>query len=422
MKARIITSLIVLLVLAVLVGNWIYGKKVATELDKQLQDNIENNELPLLISYSGVTVNPLFSKVVLKDFNVSDLDSNVSFNSEAVQLHISIKEARRLSKEPEINDIKSFEVQFKKSVLPFPENMGEIALDNLTIDFDGHLTKADFENLSETFPSEKQSLKVSLSNLDVANLNFGSQPSAITELQKQLSSIDEGKVKVILDPKSKEILLNELSLSSPKLKSSSNIAIHYSGEGADDFKPLTAIVKTDHKTEPIDIHFDQGGNTVDFSLTSLAIASDFMIDFEKPSALPVGKISFLTEGLMANSPAGSGSIISLPIPGASVDELDIERFSINYELKDDNLKISDTELISTLIGAELNADVSLDLVNQQNSTINNALLVIHKLSPELEGVVAMIEGQSGKKLPRVDDKITLEITGTLGSPKIKGFE
>lgn len=56
------------------------------------------------------------------------------------------------------------------------------------------------------------------------------------------------------------------------------------------------------------------------------------------------------------------------------------------------------------------------------SRIDKAKLVINKLSPELESSVADLEKQLGKTLPRTNNLITLEISGNLTNPKIKGLE
>ncbi len=276
--------------------------------------------------------------------------------------------------------------------------------------------------MRQVFPKEKQTLELSFSNLKVNNNIPANYKTAAGELQKQLSNVDKGKCKLIYNPDSKHIIVKDLLLSSNVLKASSNTTLNYSGNGTSDFKMISANIKTDYNFEPKSIHWGDGGNGTDISLSKLSIAADISMNFERPG-LPEGTISFLTKGLKASKQGGNGGpVFSLPIPGASFEKLDMEKLSVNYKLVDNRLTISDTELKSSLIDAKLEADVLIDKNNTKDSKINNAKFVVNKLSPELEEIVKSMEKQTGKTLPRENNQITFEITGSLSNPKIKGLE
>ncbi len=418
MKSKVITGGVVVLIFAVVAGNWIYGKNIAKDIDEDLKEKIANKELPVDISYASVVVNPLFSNVKLADFEISNPDKSISLKSDEIEFDIPVKEALRLAESTTFDELNSIKIQFKKAEL-VTETKGEITVKNVTFDFDGHLTNADINQFFEEFPTEKQAFEFSFTGLKVNNLVKPDQNTAAAKLQEQFSSIDKGTCKILFDPESKEIELDHLLLSSEVLSTSSKAIFYYSGNGASDFKMLNTKIKADYTVKPKDIHWDQDGNSSDFSLKQLSVKSDFTMNLEKPS-LPEGTISFLAEGLKSNSTGQSA--ISLPFPGASFDEVDIRKFSINYKLNNDRLTLSDTELISSIINAEFNADITIDRDNTKNSKINNAKLVVNNLSSELEGIVSLFEGKMGKELPRENNKITLEITGSLSSPKVKGIE
>ena len=423
MKSGIITGGIAILILAVVAGNWIYGKNIAKKVDEQLKVKIDNSELPATISYASITVNPLFSRVEIKDFEVSDEKESVSLNCELVEFDISGKEALRLINDTTFEELNSLKVQLKgiKYGSSSQETPG-VTIENVTVDFDGHLTKTDIENLHLIFPKEKQNLELSFSNLKVNSKITENNKSPLVELQKQFSTIDDGKCILSYNPDLKEISVKKLSLSSKVLSTSSTALLKYSGEGASDFKMISAKIKSDYNFEPKDVHWEDGDKSMDFSLSQLAFSSDFTMNFNKP-ILPEGTISFLTKGLRASYQGNDGNpVFALPIPGVSFNQIDLEKFSTNYKLRDNKLTISDTELKSSMIDASLEADVSIDKENTKNSKINNAKLVVSKLSPQLEEAVTNMEHQTGKELPRKDNIITIEITGTLGQPKIKGLE
>ena len=372
----------------------------------------------LYISYASVNVNPLFAKVKLADFEVSNPDKSLTLKSNEIEFDISAKEALRLSENTSFEELNSLKILLKEVEL-VAETKGGITVENITIDFDGHLTNADIDKFFEEFPTEKQALEFSFTDLKVNHLAESGKNSAATEILEQLSNIDKGTCKILFDPDSKDIIIEDLSLSSKVITTSSNATLNYSGNGASDFKMLNAKIKADYAVKPKDVHWGQEGNSSDISLKRLSVKADFTVNFEKPS-FPEGTISFLAEGLKASSKGQP--VVSLPLPGASIDELDIRKFSINYKLNNNKLTISNTELQSSAIDAEFNTDVTIDRENAEKSEINSAKLVINNLSPVLEGVISNIEGQMGKELPRENNKITIEITGSLGSPKIKGLE
>lgn len=106
----------------------------------------------------------------------------------------------------------------------------------------------------------------------------------------------------------------------------------------------------------------------------------------------------------------------------SMNNLDLEKLDLNYALTNEKLKIADSEIKSSIIDATVFADVSMNSSNPANSNINEAQVKVMKLSPELQEMVTGLEQQMGKELPKEDGVIVLELTGKLGSPKIRGFE
>lgn len=420
MKTKIILVVLLVLVVAVFTGNWIYGNKMAKQIDAELKTKISKNELPVSISYASISVNPLFSKVKIGKFSMADMEQSVSLNCEEIELDISYKEALRLSESTTFEELNALKIQFNdvEYVVSSPEAI--FTVDNVAIDFDGHLTSSDFENINHSFPKEKQKIELTFSNLKVNNKLQSNQKTPFSELQAQISNIDKGKYTVLFNPESKEIEIEDFYLSSSVFTTESNALLRYSGNGFSDFKMISAKMNADYLLKPKDIHWGDEDNGGDFSLSKLSVSADLTMNFDRPN-LPEGSISFLAKGLKTSS-KGAQSAFSLPFPGLSFEKFDAEKLSINYKLQDGRLTIRDTELKSSLIEATMEADVVIDKNNSMASRIDKAKLVIDKLSPELESSVADLERQLGKTLPRTNNLITLEISGNINNPKIKGLE
>lgn len=256
MKTKIILPIVVLLLVAVFVANGIYGNKIAKEIDIQLKSKIAKNELPVAIIYSEVKVNPLFSKVKIVGVSVADLEENGTFKCKELDIDIPYDEALRLAESTEFEEIYSLTLSFVEPEFTVGESEIFVEMHDLTVDFDGHLTKADFENLQTRFPDKKQELKFAFSRLNVELPESFSKEPLFSELQAQFTEIDKGSYSLVFHPESNEINIKQFSIESPVISYKGNTTLKYEGNGLKEFRPRTAAMKADLLLQPKDFEWE----------------------------------------------------------------------------------------------------------------------------------------------------------------------
>ncbi|MFV0590269.1 MAG: hypothetical protein ACK5M7_02705 [Draconibacterium sp.] len=421
MKTKIILPTIIVLFAAILVANGIYGRKVAKEIDSNLQEKIAEKDLPADITYSAIKVNPLCSKVKFEDVSISDPESKGSFKCKMLNLDIPYKEVLRWTKSEGLEEINSFELTLVEPQIIGDGSGPSVDFSELVVDFDGQLSKADWENLETRFPAEKQKIEVTFSDMKVNFPMKGLNHPLLSELQKQFSDIEAGSYKLAYLPESHEIDIIEFSIESPVISYKGNALFKYEGNNASEFKPRTVDMKTAMRLEPKHFEWeDENGGKGDFRLDKLVFNTNTSVSFDN-KAFPQGDMNIDLKNLVVNYDKGNAnkrnSMLNL-----SVKDLDIKSLKFNYHLDKEKLSITDSRIESSLLEADIYADADVDNSNPANSTIKEAKVTVHKLGPDLEKLVNGFEQQMGKKLPRENGAIVLELSGKLGRPTIKGFE
>jgi len=421
MKTKIILPVIVVLFVAVLVANGIYGARIAKEIDANLKSMIAENELSGEITYLKVKVNPLFSKVRIAEVNVAVTDENGSFSCESVDIDVPYKEVLRWTESEELEEINSFKITLVKPQLNGREAGVSVEFSDLVVDFDGELSKADFENLAVQFPDKKQKIELSFSDLKVKFPENGVRAPLISQLQEQFSDIDAGNYTLVYNPDSKEINVPEFSIESPVISYNGHALFKYEGNNSREFKPKTVDMKSSMRLEPKHFEWeDENGGKGEFQLDKLVFNTNTNVSFDNKT-FPQGDMNIDLKNLVVNYDKGNvnngNSMLNL-----SVKDLDIKSLKFNYHMDKEKLSITDSRIESSLLEADIYAEVDIDDSNPANSIITEAKVTVHKLGPDLEKLVSGLEMQMGKELPRENGAIVLELSGKLGRPTIKGFE
>ncbi len=421
MKTKIITTVIILLVIGVFVGNRILGNKIATQIDAELKSKIDKNELLVAIQYSEIKVDPLFTSVKFIGVSIDAPESRGVFKSKEIKIDIPYKEALRLAESTEFEELKSFAIEFVKPEITGLDNELGVKLDQLTIDFDGHLTKENLENLQTKFPAEKQKLKFSFSALSVNLPEEYANIQPLLELQKQFMEVDKGSYTLVYLPEEKEFNIQEFSISSPILSYKGLSTFSFEGSGFNDFKPQLAHMESELIVKPDDFAWEDENGKGEFSLKKLEFTTNMQMQFVN-TTLPEGEMNLKVEKLKTkyeeeNQNAGGGSPLSI-----SFNNFDLEKLEFHYLLEDEKLCVTNSEIKSSVFDATIFANVQVDKLNPANSSIIEAKVEVSKLSSDLEKTLTGFEKQMGQELPRENGKIILELSGNIARPKIKGFE
>lgn len=430
MKVKFIVGVAVLLVIGVFVGNWIIGNKIAEEIDAELRDRISKMDLPLLLTYSEIDVNPLLSKVKFNTVTVSNDRKTVKINCDVLNIGISYDDAIKITKGSEFEEINSFQITIVN--LSFQEFLSnrKINFGNISLDFDGHITKSMFEELEQKFPNKEQRLELSFSNLKVDLPEIFRELMLTSELRNQISTVDNANIILKYLPESKEFLIENLSISTPIISLKYFGSLEYTGNSPNDFKPNQFDVEANISITPSNLEYGVPDETGRFSFSKLSSSVRTILKSNKRGGIeekiPEGEFSFLLEGLSAEFSGRLKRELERgeigQILGISLDEIVIEKFSISLKMENNRLTIMDTELITQLFSAMLTADLLIDDGDPERSIINNAKLLIKDLSPDLELAVAKIEKEMRQSLPRINKDIVLEFSGRLDNPRIKGLD
>jgi len=421
MKSKFILSIAVVLIAGVFVANGIYGSKIATKIETQLNEKMAKNELPVAIVYSKIKVNPLFSKVNIADVSVADIGGNVTFKCEDLNIDISYDEALRLAESTEFEEVNSLKLTFIESEFHVAESKILVKLKDLSIDFDGHLSKADFEQLNSDFPDTKQELEFSFSGMKVTLPDGYAGIPPFSALQEQFSEIDRGNCNMVFLPATHELNIEDFTVESPVISYKGSTRFNYSGNGLNDFRMQMAKMNAELRLQPKDINWDdKNGGEGEFSLKNFNLQTNSQVHFDKNS-LPEGEMKLVVEKLKINyndkQNSSRGGLLNL-----SVKDFDVDKLEVNYKLTDTKLELTDTKIKSSLMDATVFADVNMNASNPANSDINKAEIKVEHLTADLATMLNAFEQQMGKELPRENGVIILELSGKLGSPKIKGFE
>jgi hypothetical protein len=421
MKTKIVFTVIVVLLVFAVVANRILGNKMAKEIDLALQAKLEKNELPVTIDYAKIKVNPLFSQVKVSGLSVNGPGEEGTFSCKRIDIDIPYKEALRLAESSEFEALNSIKIRLVQVSLISIDSSNSVEFDDLVADFNGQLTKADFENLDTRFPDKKQELILSFSGLKL-NLNDKIyQNPPFSQLMVQLTAIDKGSYKLAYLPEKKELDIRDFSIESPVISYKGHATLKYEGDCARDFKPVSADMETVLRFEPKKFDWeDERGGKGEFQLGKLIFSTKSDVLFDQKT-FPQGDMKLEVDNLSIHY-TDKGNQQGGSMFNFSLNNLDVEKLDLNYRLSNDKLNISDSRLKSSILDADLYADVDIDNTNPANSTIKEAKLRAQNLSPELEKMLTGFERQMGKNLPREDDAIVLELTGKLARPTIKGFE
>lgn len=429
MKVKIIAGVVVLLFVSIFVGNWIVGNKVAEEIDAELRDKISKMDLPLLLTYSDIGVNPLLSKVNIKTISISDDRRTGKLNCDDIAIKISYGDALELIKSNKLENIKSFQITLKTPSFQEFSTNSEISFDDITFDFDGHITKKMIMEIEQDFPKEKQHLELSFSNLKFDFPEIFRELMLTSDLQNQISKVDNANISLSYLPDSKELLIENLSISTPIISLQYFGRIKYNGNNPTNYRPSQFDIETNISITPSNLEWGDPGETGRFSFSKISTSGKTSLKLTNGGFLeeqiPQGEFSFLIEGLSAEFSGRLKRSLEIEdlgqILGVSFDEIEIEKFAISMKMENSRFTISNAELVTPLGNATLTADLLFDERNPENSIINNGKLVISNLSSDLELTVTKFEKEMRQSLPRIDKDIVLEFSGILGNPKVKGL-
>lgn len=425
MQKKQIGGIIVLLVVGLFLGNWIYGNVLSAKIEERLIERIKDANTNITVVFNEIIVNPLFSKIKLEGFIIDSKSGKNLVKGKHVELDMPYAEAIQLLKSKRFEEVKSFRVKLKDIEVYVEDIDNKLIINNLTLDFKGHLTQHDFKNINSVFPVKKQAVKFVANGMRFAETPWMHALGFTEEQIKDYNQVDKLLMELRFSPNKKVFVLEDLYLDSPIITYKSKGHISYSGDGIEGVTPVEIGSSIDLKLNDNGIEWGDPKKSGRYSLNNLRVKMDGVVEQvdgvriikSQNSDILMKEFKLEYAGDKKNQMEAKTALF-----GIEMDELSIELLTVQTSLKDNILSIKNTKLSSVLLNADLNAEIEVDSANFTASEIVKGKLILSNLFPGLQNGLSTLELMTGQSLPRQGNNIIIEMSGPVSRPNIKGLK
>ncbi len=420
-----ISIAILLLFVVVFVGNWIYGNRAAEKLDNRLKMITQSGSIPYDISYSKLSVNPLFSEFTFYDLVIKAKGEGFELSSKVLKVSMKYMEAVELSQTYYLKELTKCRLLFDQFNLKNKDNLSLIESERLDVDFDGSINPFLSSIILNQFPTEKQELNVKLKGtlLNFASLNIKSITPVSVSGNDELKNID---ICICWDPESCSLLVKKLRVDSGIMDIKSDAIFTYEGDRVDSSK----LVKVEFHSDIKNVTGLSWGNPnreglfMLGSVATQASGSLFFLDngeidgiestFDMHLDLKDLKVKY--EGSAKARLDAQASLI-----GLHSEDISISEFVVNATLKNHHIVLDETSLLLPFFKADLSADIKVNQSKPDDSEINEMVLQIGHIKPSFQKGIKNIEYMLGLKFPKEGEDYVFKVKGTVGNPQVQGI-
>jgi hypothetical protein len=437
MFKKILLSLLVVFIIAVFIGNFVLGKFLSGLIDEEVKSNLSKMDLPFDIEYSELSINPIMGKVCIEEINVTNFqEASIDFKCDEISLNLSLFDGIEMASRQELF-ISSFDVMVENPAMFSDVFSYEINFGSIEINFDGSITQETLNHLETKLPKEEQNLEISFSDLKVnlpteslEELDLSKQATKeLLELINMLVVIDDFYLELNFSPESKQLSINELSVSTPLLDFENSVQLNYTGQNLEDVVPKILKLKSDLSFSPNSLTLGIQELTGSISLKEISSSIDILIDLEDweelEDGIPQGSFSLELLGLKGQFTKRQKRNMSLnqieAMLGVDVNDISVDKASVSFEMQDQTFSVSNTYLNTSHGSIDFSTEIFIINEDLEESIITEGLIVISDLSPEFKKLISELELDIGETLPRDGNDIILDFSGEIGEPKIKGL-
>ncbi len=424
MKVKVLIPVLLILITGLYAGNWIYGKQSASRIDRQLKNSFQAGLIPYDISYSKIEVNPLFSEFIFHDLIIKDKKNDLILESEKLKVKMKYAEALELSKTYSFEHVTHVKSKFDNISIKNYNRESYVNCGRVDFDFDGNINQLMYRSLLQALPTEKQEIYIKFNDLHLDPSSFH-QFNQYKGVVNPNENINEGIINLKYEPENQMLYVRNFDLDSESFVFENAIDVKIGGLKLDELHANQFIFTSDFKNKK-EISLGektngQGFYTLKYIESSMhgsaVLDNNGNIDTKH---LPEFNLLLNIKGLSAEQKGlskGLGSVLSIPSDSITIDALVFQS-----QLKDGRLTVSDSKLESSLLNANLAADIKYDQLNPDKSKIESFEFRLSQIKSELQNGFKNIESMIGFTLPRDGDDIILELKGSLNAPKIKGVD
>jgi hypothetical protein len=437
MFKKILLILFVVFVIVVFIGNFVLGQFLSGLIDEEVKSNLSNTDLPFELEYGKLSINPIMGKVCVEKISVTNFqEAPIDFKCDEISLDLSLFDGIKMASRQEVF-ISSFDVAVENPSISSELFSNEINFGSIEINFDGSITEEMLNGLETKLPNEAQNLGMSFSDLKVTlpteileELDLSKQATdELLDLIKMLAVIDDFYLELNFSPESNQLAINELSVSTPFLDFENSVKLNYTGQNLEEIVPKMLELKSGFRFSPNSLPLGIPELTGTISLNEMSSSIDILFDLEDweelEDGIPQGSFSLELLGLQGQFTNPQKREMSLTqfesMLGVDVNDIRIDKASVSFEMQEQTFSVSNTSINSSLGSIDLSADLSIVDEDLEESIINEGMIVISDLSPELKKLISDLELSIGETLPRNGQDIVLDFSGEIGDPKIIGL-
>ena len=428
-KIGLFISILVFMVgIGIYIANNILSKHLSEIINKELREKISTLDVPLFITYSQLEVSVISSSVTIEDVSLTDDNKLFLFNCERMKIDVSIPDAIKIAKSRNVELLRSANIIFYNlSIIEFQSN-SELTIGNISVGYNGYLSKRIIEELTYIFPVVSQTLQISISDMKLDLPELYRELLLTYEFREKLSTVDRFSLGIGYSRDPNKITIEEFEISTPLVNLNYNGTIDYFGDNPNNFIPdkLHQFLSVSSSSK---LDWGNKNESGRYSLSKFIINVSSNVSFDENRVIEEkfieGKIKLLLEGVLVELPdelvrqfkrTDFGMMV-----GNTVDRINLEKLLFDIEYDNDILLINEALLKTPQFNIYMSGDLLVDKYDPLNSIVNKSKITIQDLSPELELIVARIERDLRQSLPRDENKIVLEIGGKINNPKIKGL-
>jgi len=425
MQKKIIGGIVPLMLIGLFIGNWVYGAMLSKKIETQLIKRLELVNDRVEVRYGNIGVNPLFSKIKVDGFVITSKTESQIIKGKHLELNMSYSEALGLITSKTLEEVKSFRVNLRELEVYAEETNDKLMVNEIMLDFDGYLTKLDLSNIHNAFPVKKQVVRLVAADISLAQSPWAKTLGLTDQQVTDFNKIDKVTVDVLFNPNKKVLDVRNFSFLSPIVTLQSKASLSYTGDGVKGMRPKQTLSEIDLKLNKNGAEWGDAESTGRFSLQNLLVQLEAIVKYEEGVPhLSAQKSSVLLEDFKVIYAGQKKAQLEArtALIGLKMDEIDIKRFALESALEDDNLVVKNAQLRSSLVNADLDAIIKLDVADYKASEIVKGKLVISQLLENLKNGLVTFEMMTGQTIPRDGDDIILEMSGRVGRPTIKGLK
>lgn len=408
MKIKLIIGSLLILVLGTTIFDWQYGLKLANRIEANIETNPLIKKNFSKVSFSGIKVSPILSKVTFQDFRA---ENGYSIKCDRLIIKMKHNEARELSQTNSLEKLTKLAL--------FADNLNVLkqkewySASKFSLKFNGDIKPNDFPNaLKSSQNAELHAEMLTTSGEIFGDLTWNEDLDEIKSINANLSN----------DANAQMVTLKGLKVVSSLINTDIKAKYYYNNDLKSEKVQFVSDIVSVNKT----IGFGNISNIGLYSIDGIVQHAVGELVFDKSGEIDqkntTCKINMTVQNasLDFNKETRRMYTNQLSIVGVNLDDLRISNLYLNGELRNGDLFLSNTKMQTPLLNAKIKSQIKFDFVKPHESLIKTSEVKVDIIEPNLKGSFEGIERLFGLKIPRSGDELVLEFKGSLKKPLIKG--